>query len=90
MIINTPYQYINSLGELVTPLPEWATDKRLIEFYCTLMLIRQFDKKAIALQRTGQLGTYPSCLGQEALSLGTGFAMAKDDVFAPKKPRAPV
>ena len=83
MNINTPYQYINPQGELVNPLPKWATDDRLVEFYCTLMLIRSFDKKAIALQRTGQLGTYPSCLGQEALSLGTGLAMTKEDVLSP-------
>ena len=83
MKITTPFQYINPQGAVVHPLPEWASDKQLLDFYTTLVLIRQFDKKAVALQRTGQLGTYPSCLGQEAFSLGIGFAMKEDDVFAP-------
>ncbi|PCJ43188.1 MAG: pyruvate dehydrogenase (acetyl-transferring) E1 component subunit alpha [Moraxellaceae bacterium] len=83
MDIVTEYQYLNELGEQVAPFPAGISDARLVEFYSTLALIRQFDKKAIALQRTGQLGTYASCLGQEAISLGMGFAMAKDDVLAP-------
>ena len=83
MKINTPYQYINPQGKLANPLPAWASNERLVEFYSALSLIRQYDKKAIALQRTGQLGTYASCLGQEAISLGIGYAMAKTDVLAP-------
>ncbi|HET8707261.1 MAG TPA: pyruvate dehydrogenase (acetyl-transferring) E1 component subunit alpha, partial [Pseudomonadales bacterium] len=38
---------------------------------------------AVALQRTGQMGTYPSCLGQEAIGTGIGFAMQDSDVFIP-------
>lgn len=57
--------------------------EQLISFYETLVLIRQFDTKAIALQRTGQLGTYPSCLGQEAFSAGIGYALEVHDVFVP-------
>jgi pyruvate dehydrogenase E1 component alpha subunit len=55
--------------------------RQLIDFYKTMVLIRQFDNKAVALQRTGQMGTYPSCLGQEAFSTGIGYAMRDDDVF---------
>ena len=41
------------------------------------------DTKAIALQRTGKLGTYPSTRGQEASFVGIGHAMAKNDIFVP-------
>ena len=48
-----------------------------------LVLPRPFDKKAVALQRTGQLGTYAACLGQEAIGVGLGLAMKREDVFIP-------
>ena len=43
--------------------------------------MRAYDSKAIALQRTGQLGTFASMLGKEAVEAGVGSAMAPDDVF---------
>src|SRR5262245_18631115 len=46
-----------------------------------MVLMRTYDAKAIALQRTGQLGTFASLLGKEAVEAGTGSAMAKDDVL---------
>lgn len=51
--------------------------------YRQLWLTRLFDQRAIALQRTGQLGTYASCLGQEAISTAIGFSLQRDDVFIP-------
>src|SRR5215213_2219500 len=46
-----------------------------------MVLMRTYDAKAIALQRTGQLGTYAPILGQEAIQAGVGSAMKSDDVF---------
>jgi len=43
--------------------------------------LRTFDQKAVALQRTGRLGTYAPCLGQEAIGVALGRAMARDDVL---------
>lgn len=51
--------------------------------YRAMVLTRTFDAKAIALQRTGRLGTYPSCMGQEAVAVGAGAAMSPDDVLVP-------
>jgi pyruvate dehydrogenase E1 component alpha subunit len=51
--------------------------------YRWMVLTRTFDTKAIALQRTGRLGTYASCLGQEAVGVGIGHAMSSDDVLLP-------
>jgi pyruvate dehydrogenase E1 component alpha subunit len=48
-----------------------------------MVLARIFDEKAVALQRTGRLGTFASSLGQEAVSVGAASAMAPEDVFVP-------
>jgi pyruvate dehydrogenase E1 component alpha subunit len=48
-----------------------------------MVLARAFDAKAIALQRTGRLGTYASSLGQEAVGAGVGHAMQSKDVLLP-------
>jgi pyruvate dehydrogenase E1 component alpha subunit len=67
--------------EKLTPL---AYDlEQLIELYELMTLTRVFDAKAIALQRTGRMGTYASSLGHEAIHVGIGSAMHADDVFAP-------
>jgi len=71
-------------GEVVGPLPEFARQPdELIALYRAMVLTRTFDAKAIALQRTGRLGTYASSLGQEAVSVGVGAAMAASDVLLP-------
>lgn len=75
-------QYLNASGELVQHLPAGLDNNKLVELYRHLVMIRQFDKKAIALQRTGLIGTYASCLGQEAISVGIGYAMTDQDVLA--------
>ncbi len=78
-------QYLDADGKPVRDdLPEWAKDdKELVELYRQMTFLRVFDGKAIALQRTGKLGTYASCLGMEATHVAIGAAMAEDDVFAP-------
>ena len=48
-----------------------------------MLFVRIFDTKAIALQRTGKLGTYAACLGHEATHVGIGASMQPEDVFAP-------
>lgn len=53
----------------------------LKKMYRTMVLTRLFDSRAIGLQRTGKLGTYASCLGQEAVATGVGYALAPSDVF---------
>ena len=78
-------QYLGPDGTLVrNDLPEAGRDiARLRELFKQMLLVRTFDTKAIALQRTGKLGTYASCLGHEAAHIGIGSAMQYDDVFAP-------
>lgn len=77
-------QIINEQGELCNPLPVFAQDKEiLLALYRIMVSTRVFDKKAIALQRTGKIGTYPSINGQEAISTAIGHAMLKEDVLIP-------
>lgn len=71
-------------GEAVGPLPTFARDaNELAALYRGMVLTRTFDAKAIALQRTGRLGTYASSLGQEAVSVGVAAAMRPTDVLLP-------
>src|SRR5688572_16550903 len=75
-------QFIDADGKAAQPLPEFARDAQaLIPLYRWMTLMRIYDAKAIALQRTGQLGTFASLLGKEAVDAGVGAAMAKDDVL---------
>ncbi|GGY33999.1 pyruvate dehydrogenase E1 component subunit alpha [Bacterioplanes sanyensis] len=77
-------RYLDDQGHTCQELPLWAHEMEpLLECYRWMLLTRQFDQKAIALQRTGQLGTYPSSLGQEAIAVTLGLAMEPDDVLVP-------
>ncbi len=51
--------------------------------YRAMVLTRTFDAKAVALQRTGRLGTFASSLGQEGVAVGMGTAMRPEDVLVP-------
>lgn len=75
-------QYLNEKAEVTDSLPKFAQNpNNLIPLYRAMALTRLFDKKAVALQRTGQLGTYASSLGQEAISVATGNIMQPEDVL---------
>jgi pyruvate dehydrogenase E1 component alpha subunit len=78
-------QYLDAEGVLVNEnLPEFARDpEQLRALYKDMLKVRCFDAKAVALQRTGKLGTYAACLGHEAAHVGIGSSLRLDDVFAP-------
>ena len=76
--------YLSTSGEILAPLPQSAgTAKDLIPLYRGMVLLRSVDTKAVALQRTGRLGTYAVALGQEAILIGVASAMRDDDVLFP-------
>ncbi len=80
------YQFLSPDGRLISEedTPELARDfDELLKLYRVMVTTRAFDKKAVALQRTGKLGTYASCLGHEAAHVGIGSAMDEADCFAP-------
>lgn len=72
---------INYHDYLDNPCPDSLDINIIKNLYRIMLQVRLFDAKAVALQRTGQLGTFPSSLGQEALGAGIGLALQASDVF---------
>jgi len=77
-------RYVAADGTALPPLPAFAEDRALLAgVYRAMVFVRAFDAKAVALQRTGRLGTYASSLGQEAVGTGAASAMRAEDVLLP-------
>jgi pyruvate dehydrogenase E1 component alpha subunit len=77
-------RFLSPQGEAIRALPEFARSaSALVPMYGAMVLTRTFDMKAIALQRTGKIGTFSSALGQEAVGVGAASAMRADDVLLP-------
>ncbi|OEC46798.1 pyruvate dehydrogenase (acetyl-transferring) E1 component subunit alpha [Pseudomonas sp. 1D4] len=83
--IDLPHtRYLAADGSPVGDLPPWADDfNQLARLYRRMLLTRLFDQKAVALQRTGRIGTYAPTLGQEAIGVGIGARMQPEDVLVP-------
>ncbi len=58
-------------------------DETLRSLYRDLVLVRRVDSEGFALQRQGELGLWPSLLGQEAAQVGAGRAMRAQDYAFP-------
>jgi 2-oxoisovalerate dehydrogenase E1 component alpha subunit len=77
-------RFIDRDGKALQTLPEFTQDTdTLLQLYRYMVITRTFDSKAIALQRTGKMGTYASSLGQEAIGVAIGNAMQPQDVLCP-------
>lgn len=76
-------EILASSGEIVNKALCLVNNDEILALYRAMLLTRTFDKKAIALQRTGKLGTFPSSYGQEAIYAAIGMAMAATDVLCP-------
>ncbi len=77
-------QFLDASGKPTQELPaHLAGANAIAPMYRLMALTRALDAKAIALQRTGQLGTYASSLGQEAIGAAAGLAMREEDVLVP-------
>ncbi|MFG2894459.1 pyruvate dehydrogenase (acetyl-transferring) E1 component subunit alpha [Streptomyces sp. NPDC048248] len=78
-------QLLTPEGERVDH-PDHAVDlgaEQLRGLYRDMVLTRRFDGEAIALQRQGELGLWPSLLGQEAAQVGSARALRDDDYAFP-------
>ena len=54
-------RFLDPSGKAVAELPAFARDPAsLVALYRAMVLTRAFDARAVALQRTGRLGTYAS------------------------------
>lgn len=76
-------RFLTPDGEPCEAAPLPVSDDALLSLYRAMTRTRMFDGKAIALQRTGQLGTFASALGQEAVGIGVASAMEARDVLVP-------
>jgi 2-oxoisovalerate dehydrogenase E1 component alpha subunit len=83
--IDVPYtRFLDPAGVPIGPLPAWTADTHLlVQLYQHMQLSRLFDLKVVALQRTGRIGTYAPCLGQEAIGVAVGSLMRPEDVLVP-------
>ncbi|MBC7462803.1 MAG: pyruvate dehydrogenase (acetyl-transferring) E1 component subunit alpha [Actinobacteria bacterium] len=78
-------QLLSSMGELVDDPQFHSTldGAALLALYRDMVLVRQLDQQATALQRQGELGLWAPLLGQEAAQIGSARAMqAQDYVFS--------
>jgi 2-oxoisovalerate dehydrogenase E1 component alpha subunit len=71
--VSAPYE--SYLGDL--------DEEAMRGLYRDLVLVRRVDAEGHALQRQGELGLWPSLLGQEAAQVGAGRAMARQDYAFP-------
>ena len=77
-------RYVGPDGTPSGALPDWVNSRdTMVELYRAMTLTRAFDARAVALQRSGQLGTFASSLGQEAVAVGVAAAMDARDVLVP-------
>lgn len=66
-----------SLQDIHTPSATYS------KLYYWLTLTKELDQRAVQLHGQGLISTFPSSAGQEALFVGTGFAMDYDDIYIP-------
>ena len=57
---------------------------QMAELLHQMIVTRRLDREFVNLQRQGQLGVYPSCLGQEAAQVGSAAALDADDWIFPQ------
>ena len=82
---NEAVQLLTPAGERVEH-PDYAFtggDAMIRDFYAQMALVRRVDAEAIALQRQGELGLWPSSLGQEGAQIGAAYAMRPQDYAFP-------
>ncbi len=70
-------------GNIDKALLPKVSDKLLLEMYRLMFQIRAFDERAILLQRSGRLGTYPMITGQEATQCVPPLALKPSDWVVP-------
>ena len=75
-------QVIDPEGKVVGDLPPLA-DKELVDLYRVMLRSRVFDRRSLAAQRQGRLGTYAMLEGHEAAQVGSAAALRPGDFVYP-------
>jgi pyruvate dehydrogenase E1 component alpha subunit len=76
-------QILDKDGNIDQKLDPKLPNDLLDRMYRHMVLAIIWDKKCIALQRTGRMYTYASLEGQEAISVGASLALDEKDWFFP-------
>jgi len=74
-------QILAADGMLVDESPLAVADVRRL--YRSLVMVRLFDHKCVALQKQGRLATYAPFEGQEAAQVGSAAALEQNDWMVP-------
>lgn len=80
--LGEPLQLLDPSGVMVGPNPG-LDEKELIEMYRFMVISRDFDRRAVAAQRQGRIGTYAMLEGHEAVQIGSALAFGPDDFIYP-------
>lgn len=78
-----PLQILRENGIVEKALEPKLTDDQLRSIYRTMMQVRMLDERGMLLQRQGRIGFYIDARGQEAVHVGAGSALQKDDWYFP-------
>ena len=76
-------QVLDEKGKVDSKLMPRISDSVSKKMYEMMVLSRVFDTRCVSLQRQGRSGTYASILGQEAIQIGSVFAVKKQDLIFP-------
>jgi pyruvate dehydrogenase E1 component alpha subunit len=76
-------QVIEPVAAAEEPKPTGIDDTLLVHMYEKMVLLRQFDRRLVALQRSGRIGTYPPLEGQEACQVASILALRPQDWVFP-------
>jgi 2-oxoisovalerate dehydrogenase E1 component len=69
-------------GTLTVTDPGFSSEL-LHEMYRLMVLSREFDRRMLALQRQGRIGTYAMLEGHEAVQIGSALALGPNDFVYP-------
>ncbi|MFA6035440.1 MAG: pyruvate dehydrogenase (acetyl-transferring) E1 component subunit alpha [Candidatus Micrarchaeia archaeon] len=76
-------QVLDEQGIADKELEPQLTNEELDGMYRAMVLVREFDRKAMSVQRQGRIFTYLPVEGQEGAQIGIAMATKKDDRMFP-------
>ncbi|MDY6766407.1 MAG: pyruvate dehydrogenase (acetyl-transferring) E1 component subunit alpha [Candidatus Nanohaloarchaea archaeon] len=76
-------QVLDADGTVDEDLLPDLSDDDLLAMYRLMKRSRRLDRKAISLQRRGEIGTYAPAIGQEAAQVGSAYALQDEDWMVP-------
>ncbi len=76
-------QILDKDGKVDKKLEPKLSEDLLMKMYRYMVFARAWDRKCLALQRTGRMYTYAPLEGQEAIQVGAGLAIDEKDWIFP-------